>query len=47
MKQLPPMQLEDGTIIYMEVQEDIEIFSEAKLEEEEEASRDSLGKSSK
>ena len=46
MKQLTPMQLEDGTIIYMEVQEDIEILSESEPEEEE-VTRGSLGRSNK
>ena len=47
MKQLTPIELEDGTIIYMEVQEDIEILSEEVPKEEEEVTRGSLGKGGK
>ena len=47
MKQLTPIELEDGTVIYMEVQEDIEIISEDIPEKEEEATRGNLGKEAK
>ena len=50
MTQLSPIQLEDGTIIYLETNPDIEITSnpepteDSVLEEDEEVSRDELGK---
>ncbi len=34
MKKLAPIELEDGTVIYMEVQEDIEIVSDETTEEQ-------------
>ena len=34
MKKLAPIELEDGTVIYMEVQEDVEIVSDETTEEE-------------
>lgn len=45
MKKLTPIQLEDGTVIYMEVQEDIEIVREANTVQEEsgEATRGDFG----
>ena len=35
MKKLTPIELEDGTVIYMEVQEDVEIVSEEATEKKE------------
>ena len=35
MKKLTPIELEDGTVIYMEVQEDIEVVTETNTETEE------------
>ena len=46
MKKLTPIELEDGTIIYMEVQEDIEVLSEESPDEEE-VTRGSLGRGGK
>ena len=45
MKKLTPIELEDGTVIYMEVEEDIEIVSEEATEKEEkkELTRGDLG----
>ena len=34
MKKLAPIELEDGTVIYMEVQEDVEIVPDETTEEE-------------
>ncbi|MEM6614619.1 MAG: hypothetical protein AAF652_20720 [Cyanobacteria bacterium P01_C01_bin.72] len=49
MKKLTPIELEDGTVIYMEVQEDIEIVSEATQTAEEtgEVTRGDLGRGEK
>ena len=48
MKKLTPIELEDGTVIYMEVQEDIEVISEeTPEEEEEELTRGDLGRGGK
>ena len=45
MKQLTPIELEDGTVIYMEVQEDIEVISDETTTEsdERELTRGDLG----
>ena len=49
MKKLTPIELEDGTTIYMEVQEDIEIVSETAPESKknQELTREDLGKQNK
>ena len=49
MKKLTPIELEDGTVIYMEVQEDIEIVSEEATEKEaeRELTRGDLGREEK
>ena len=49
MKKLTPIKLEDGTVIYMEVREDIELVSEEETEEEgtRELTRSDLGKEEK
>ena len=49
MKKLTPIELEDGTVIYMEVKEDVELVSEeTKVEEgERELTRGDLGKEEK
>lgn len=49
MKKLTPIKLEDGTVIYMEVQEEIEIVSEESkaVEETEEVTRGDLGRGEK
>ncbi len=49
MKKLTPIKLEDGTVIYMEVKEDIEIVSDEITEEEgeRELTREDLGKDEK
>ena len=46
MKKLTPIKLEDGTVIYMEVKEDIEIVSDEITEDEgtRELTREDLGK---
>ena len=44
MKKLTPIELEDGTVIYMEVQEDIEIVAD---ETQEEATRETFGRGEK
>ncbi len=49
MKKLTPIELEDGTVIYMEVKEDVEIVSDETTEEEgeRELTRGDLGKGEK
>ncbi len=49
MKKLTPIQLEDGTVIYMEVKEDVEIVSEEATEKEgeRELTRGDLGREKK
>lgn len=49
MKRLTPIQLEDGSVIYMEVKEDIELVSTETTEQEpqEELTREDLGKEEK
>ena len=49
MKKLTPIELEDGTVIYMEVQEDVEIVSEEATEKEgeRELTRGDLGREEK
>ena len=49
MKKLTPIELEDGTVIYMEVQEDVEIVSEEgkAKEAERELTRGDLGREEK
>ena len=49
MKKLTPIELEDGTVIYMEVKEDIELVSEERTvdEGERELTRGDLGKEEK
>ena len=47
MKKLTPIELEDGTVIYMEVQEDIEVISEETTTEENELTRGGLGRAEK
>ena len=49
MKKLTSIELQDGTVIYMEVQEDIELVSEEETEEEgtRELTRSDLGKEEK
>ncbi len=49
MKKLTPLKLEDGSVIYLEVKEDIELVSSETAEEEqkEELTREDLGKEKK
>lgn len=49
MKQLTPIELEDGTIIYMEVREDVEVISDETTTEsgERELTRGDLGREEK
>lgn len=47
MTQLAPIELEDGTIIYMEVQEEVEIAPRESIETEGELTRGQIGKEGK
>ena len=47
MTQLAPIELEDGTVIYMEVQEEVQIAPRESTETDEELTRDDLGRGGK
>jgi hypothetical protein len=47
MTQLAPIELEDGTVIYMEVQEEVQIAPRESTEADGELTRDDLGRGGK